>query len=963
MKNIILLFLFLVPAFLFAQYPTTGNKARLGYQTTGDGLIWRGVAADTAIKPRTTANAYFQLDTVNRVLRRYIATQGSWQVVGGDTNIDSLIYATRYWVNSNFFPLEGGTLTGTGGAGFVGFPSQVVAPGTPASGLNVYAQGSSFNWKGTDGFERLFASTLTGGRTYTLPDVSGTFALGTGTTDRSARWSATNTLAAGNFTDNGTKLQALLPFQLHQWTTAGRPTGVTGYEGYNTSDNGPEWYQGSRWAKAPEFTFNRGTAGRIPYPDGNGQYIESQYLTYTGTRFQTGGTIRFARNNSLTDTAQIEKVSDVNSKIVRINNPGDVGGWASGLTFRGGFNGILATVGTFRIYTSSSTVPGSTYFGNITESNAQSANSSTNIGVINKLTSAGTYDIGINVNPGNSTLNPNQYRLTTTKQFGIHIGGSASQTVEAFSAVNYGVFLGYQYQPLANGYGSSMVLSTKDDAGSPLEILRLQGKDGNICIGCTNAQYKLYTTSTDAYGLPRGTVAQRPTIISSTTPLRFNTDSTSLEYGESVGVWQQIATRSYARSLFTSAGTVTSVGLSLPSIFSVSGSPVSTSGTLSATFTGGTSDLFLRGDGRWMKSLYFNSADSVTYNGVDHNGISVSLIRADGLFGSFDSRWQVSDYGYVNQVLAISTSDDTRYNFDRARGTKASPTALVKEDRVGGLYFRSHNGSSYRKSGYIGAVIDSLFSGTEPVPKLIFAVDENGQAELSSNWRYVILDDRNISVLDNVVGRRFGVGFSTVEATLESTTLESTAHIRGEGTTTGRTMLLEDSGGADILTITDNKTIQAHAYGTGTKEAADLSKTQSNYIAGFATDGTVLDLERKRDTTIFVTADTDYDFSAAVTTAQIASRYNRIIIHMTLTSGVGADKTTTLHTPDANLMQCEILIRGTDNTGSYDNEINFGTNNAISSDGTNASGYTLAQGQGLHVRVVYNGSAYKYIYY
>ena len=84
---------------------------------------------------------------------------------------------------------------------------------------------------------------------------------------------------------------------------------------------------------------------------------------------------------------------------------------------------------------------------------------------------------------------------------------------------------------------------------------------------------------------------------------------------------------------------------------------------------------------------------------------------------------------------------------------------------------------------------------------------------------------------------------------------------------------------------------------------------------------------------------------------------------MTLTSGVGADKTTTLHTPDANLMQCEILIRGTDNAGSFDNEIAFGTNNAISSDGTNTSGYTLAQGQGLHVRVVYNGSAYKYIYY
>jgi len=36
-------------------------------------------------------------------------------------------------------------------------------------------------------------------------------------------------------------------------------------------------------------------------------------------------------------------------------------------------------------------------------------------------------------------------------------------------------------------------------------------------------------------------------------------------------------------------------------------------------------------------------------------------------------------------------------------------------------------------------------------------------------------------------------------------------------------------------------TMRVQKYGAGTKEAADLSKTQSNYIAGFATDGTVLD--------------------------------------------------------------------------------------------------------------------------
>lgn len=283
MKNIILLFLFLIPAFLFAQYPATGNKQRLGYQTTGDGLIWRGVAADTVTKPRTTANAYFQLDTVNGILRRYIATLGKWQTVGGGINIDSLIYATRYWVGSNFFPLQGGTLTGTGGAGFIGLPSQVTAPGTPASGLNVYAQGSSFNWKGTDGYERLFASTLTGGRTYTLPDVSGTFALGSGTANRVPLWAAANTLGFSNIQDNGTAVSILnsKPFQFGQWTTSGRPTGVNGYKGRNTTTGFDEGYFTSQWENY--ITSTGASANQVPYFTSEGKIAGSTNLTYNNT--------------------------------------------------------------------------------------------------------------------------------------------------------------------------------------------------------------------------------------------------------------------------------------------------------------------------------------------------------------------------------------------------------------------------------------------------------------------------------------------------------------------------------------------------------------------------------------------------------------------------------------------------------------------------------------------------------
>jgi len=74
--------------FAFAQYPVTGNKQRLGYQTTGDGLVFRGRSNDTtALKPSTINNAYHLFDTVNNVLFSYIKTKGGWQFNNSDTVI------------------------------------------------------------------------------------------------------------------------------------------------------------------------------------------------------------------------------------------------------------------------------------------------------------------------------------------------------------------------------------------------------------------------------------------------------------------------------------------------------------------------------------------------------------------------------------------------------------------------------------------------------------------------------------------------------------------------------------------------------------------------------------------------------------------------------------------------------------------------------------------------------------
>jgi hypothetical protein len=82
-----ILFLFLSIS-LYGQYPATGNKQRLGYQTTGDGLVYRGRALDTmTIKSSGLNNAYFILDTVNNILYNYIKTKGGWQFNNGDTVI------------------------------------------------------------------------------------------------------------------------------------------------------------------------------------------------------------------------------------------------------------------------------------------------------------------------------------------------------------------------------------------------------------------------------------------------------------------------------------------------------------------------------------------------------------------------------------------------------------------------------------------------------------------------------------------------------------------------------------------------------------------------------------------------------------------------------------------------------------------------------------------------------------
>jgi hypothetical protein len=109
-----LLFLLLFPCLAMAQYTgNAGQKITLGEQTTADGLVYRGLAADTTRKPSVDTMAYILLDTNTNIIWQYKkATNNAWTRVGG--SISSGV--------TGVLPVEnGGTNAGEFNAGSVVF--------------------------------------------------------------------------------------------------------------------------------------------------------------------------------------------------------------------------------------------------------------------------------------------------------------------------------------------------------------------------------------------------------------------------------------------------------------------------------------------------------------------------------------------------------------------------------------------------------------------------------------------------------------------------------------------------------------------------------------------------------------------------------------------------------------------------------------------------------------------------
>ena len=112
-----LLFLLLFPCLAMAQYTgNAGQKISLGEQTTADGLVYRGLAADTTRKPSVDTMAYILLDTNTNIIWQYKkATSNAWlrlNLLPSDTT--SML--TNYYRSGRALgtPLSGTLTTATG---------------------------------------------------------------------------------------------------------------------------------------------------------------------------------------------------------------------------------------------------------------------------------------------------------------------------------------------------------------------------------------------------------------------------------------------------------------------------------------------------------------------------------------------------------------------------------------------------------------------------------------------------------------------------------------------------------------------------------------------------------------------------------------------------------------------------------------------------------------------------------
>lgn len=164
-----------------SQFTNDSGYINLTSLSATSPVLYNDTTGVISIQQATTSqDGYLSSTDWNTFDTKQAALSGTGfvKINGTIISYDNSTYLTTSSASSTYFPLLGGTITGTAGNGFFGAIAQSNKPSTPSSGFRLYANSSNaLSWIGQNGYVRTFDGTSnTADRTYTLPNTNTTIA-------------------------------------------------------------------------------------------------------------------------------------------------------------------------------------------------------------------------------------------------------------------------------------------------------------------------------------------------------------------------------------------------------------------------------------------------------------------------------------------------------------------------------------------------------------------------------------------------------------------------------------------------------------------------------------------------------------------------------------------------------------------------------------------------------------------
>ena len=230
----------------------------------------------------------------------------------------------------------------------------------------------------------------------------------------------------------------------------------------------------------------------------------------------------------------------------------------------------------------------------------------------------------------------------------------------------------------------------------------------------------------------------------------------ALSAGTGIGVSGSYPNFTISNTSPSSGGTVTSVGLSMPSAFSVANSPVTTSGTLAVTGAGVASQ-YIRGDGTLANfpvspggggasvNYYLNGGTSQgTIGGNTYYQMSKTAVLGSGV------DFSVSSDGYIAQFIT-DVSDPNQlliptgnWNFEmyfNASSPGGTPTFHIELYKYNGSTFTLITSNTSTPEGITNGTAIDLYTTSIAVPQTTLALTDRLAVRI-----YVVTDGRTITL-------------------------------------------------------------------------------------------------------------------------------------------------------------------------------------------------------------------------